>query len=60
MMQDQEIKSLKINGKAAATIVTTKDSKSFDAARFKQEQKGLFDSFCTKTRRGFVSLRVTK
>ena len=60
LMQDQKIKTLKINGKAAATIVTVKDSVTFDAVRFKQEQPAMHGIFMTKTRRGYVSLRVNK
>ena len=60
LMQGQKLKTLKINGKAAATIVSVKDSSAFDMVRFKAEQKGLFDSFSTKIRRGYVSLRVNK
>ena len=59
-MQDQKIKTLKINGKAAATIVSVKDSLTFDAAKFKIEQAQMHEHYMNKTRRGYVSLRVSK
>ncbi len=59
-MKQQGHKSLKLNGKAVATIVTVKDSKAFDMVKFKKSEPKLHEAYLSKQRKGYTSLRVSK
>lgn len=58
-MSAEGVKTLKRNGKAAATIVTVADSQVFDAADFRKVHPVLASEH-QKIRKGYVSLRVSK
>jgi len=57
-MADMNVKSIKINGKASATIVSTADSLTFDMVKFKSAYPNRHAEYMTKKRRGYTSLRV--
>ena len=59
-MSEEGVKTLTRYGKSAATIVIVADSLAFDAAKFKSEQPEMHGCYMNKTRKGYVSLRVTK
>lgn len=60
LMIAADIKVLKENGKAMATLVSVADSPSFDMVRFKKECQSMHKQYLTKTRKGYTSLRVAK
>jgi len=58
-MLSDKLKTITVNGKSVATIVTVGSSVAFDMVKFKKREPDMHHAYLTKTRKGYTSLRVT-